>query len=63
MLYLFKWSTEIIQVTEGRILVSPILTHKGHLRIKVKLNNTLYSGVWWSRNIIPLILSLGTSFW
>jgi len=48
MLYLFKWSTEIIQVTDGRILVSPILNHKSHLRIKVTLNNTLYSGVLWS---------------
>jgi hypothetical protein len=38
MLYLFQCGTEIIQVNEGPILVSPILTHKGPLPIKVKLN-------------------------
>jgi len=30
MLYLFKFSIEIIQVTEGRMLVSPAVTHKVH---------------------------------
>jgi len=30
MLYLFQFSIEIIQVTKGRMLVSPVLTHKGH---------------------------------
>jgi len=30
MLYLFKFIIEIIQLTEGRMLVSPVLTHKGH---------------------------------
>jgi len=38
MLYLFKCSTEIINVNEGLILVGPILTHNGNWRIKVKLN-------------------------
>jgi len=38
-LYLFKCSTEIIQVNEGPIFDSPILTHKGNWRIKVKLNS------------------------
>ena len=36
MLYLFKFSMEFIQVTECRMLVSPVLTHKGHWRIKMK---------------------------
>jgi len=37
MLYLFICGTEIIQVNESPILVSPILTHKGYWRLKVKL--------------------------
>jgi len=45
MLYLFQFSIESIQVTEGRMLVSPVLTHKGHWRMKVKLKLCIYSGV------------------
>ena len=39
ILYLFKCTTEIIQVNEGPIFVSLILTHKGNSRIKVKLKS------------------------
>jgi len=38
MLYLFKFSIEIIQLTEGRMLVSPVLNHKDHWCMKLKLN-------------------------